>query len=76
MPRRALPTGAQDAHLYAHMLTEHPNIVIATPPKRAAKRKKAAALHANLPRIVDARKPSPLDEVDHKKAGEAADRLW
>jgi hypothetical protein len=27
-------------------------------------------------RFVDARKPSPLDDVDHEKAGEAADRLW
>ena len=58
------------------MLTKHPNIVIATPPKRAAKRKKAAALHADVPRIVDHRKPSPLDAIDHEKARAAADRLW
>jgi hypothetical protein len=76
------------------MLTKHPNIVIALPPKRTARRKKAAALHADIPRIVDAtrtppqykaaqpapvitqrivdnRKPSPLDAVDPVKAGEA-----
>jgi hypothetical protein len=58
------------------MLTKHPHIVIALPPKRVSRRKKAAALHADMPRIVDNRKPSPLDEIDHDKAGEAADRLW
>jgi hypothetical protein len=81
------------------MLTKHPNIVYALPPKRSARRKKAAALHADTPRIVDAtrkppqykaaqpapvvtqrivdnRKPGPLDDVDPVKAGEAADRLW
>ena len=65
----------------------------------AARRKKAAALHVDIPRIVDVskpsrykaakpapaltqriaeakKKPSPLDEIDHEKAREAADRLW
>jgi hypothetical protein len=46
------------------MLTKHPNIVYALPARRT-RRKKATALHADIPRIVDAtRKPSPLDEVD------------
>jgi hypothetical protein len=82
------------------MLTKHPHIVYAMPLKRTARRKKAAALPADTPRIVDAtrkptrykaaqpapvvtqriveakRKPSPLDDVDHEKAGDAADRLW
>jgi hypothetical protein len=81
------------------MLTKHPHIVHALPPKRTARRKKATALPADTPRIVDAtskppqykaaqpapvltqrivdnRKPSPLDEVDHEKASDAADRLW
>jgi hypothetical protein len=81
------------------MLTKHPNIVIALPPKRSARRKKAAALHADIPRVVDAtrkppqykaaqpepvltqrivdnRKPGPLDQVDPDEAHAAADRLW
>jgi hypothetical protein len=40
----------------ATMLTKHPNIVIALPPKRSARRKKAAALHADMPRIVEPKK--------------------
>ena len=62
------------------MLTKHPNIVIALPPKRAARRKRAAALHANLPRVVDAQKPRPRKQakaapiltsriVDHSQPG-------
>jgi hypothetical protein len=41
------------------MLTKHPNIVIALPPKRTARRKKATPLHADTPRIVDATRKSP-----------------
>jgi hypothetical protein len=61
------------------MLTKHPNIVIALPPKRSARRKKAAALHADMPRIVEAKKTLPkykAAQVDPVKAGEAFDRLW
>jgi hypothetical protein len=82
------------------MLTKHPHIVYALPPKRSSEKRarvehpnlptvvqaltplhierkqRAAALAATRQRIIDNRKPSPLDEVDHEKAGEAADRLW
>ncbi len=57
------------------MLTKHPNIVIALPPKRSH-RKRAKAAPILTSRIVDHSKPSPLDEVDHEAAGAAADRLW
>jgi hypothetical protein len=61
------------------MLTKHPNIVIALPPKRSARRKKATVLHADTPRIVEAKKTLPqykAAQVDPVKAGEAFDRLW
>jgi hypothetical protein len=45
------------------MLTKHPNIVIALPPKRSARRKKAAALHADIPRVVDATRKPPQYKV-------------
>ena len=53
------------------MLTKHPNIVIALPPKRAARRKKAAALHADMPRIVDAPKPNPRKHRSDRPTGGA-----
>ena len=59
-----------------HMLTKHPNIVIALPPKRSH-RKRAKAAPILTSRIVDHSKPlPPFDEVDHEAAGAAADRLW
>jgi hypothetical protein len=84
----------------AAMLTKHPHIIYALPPKRISKKRervehpnmpvtvqalspqhierkqRAAALAAKVSRLVGARKPSPFDEIDHEKAGEAADRLW
>ena len=58
---------------------EHPNMpttVQALSPQHIERKQRAAALEAKMARLVDARKPSPLDEVDQEKAGEAADRLW
>jgi hypothetical protein len=68
------------------MPTNRPNIVYGLPPKRT-RRKKVRVEHPNLPttvhalppkmqRLVDARKPSPLDDIEPDKAREAADRLW
>jgi hypothetical protein len=80
------------------MLTTHPNIIYALPPKRTRRKKgrvehpnlptvihalspkeierkqRAAALAAKIARLVEARTPSPLDEIDHHKARESADR--
>jgi hypothetical protein len=58
---------------------EHPNmptVVQALTPLHIERKQRAAALAAARQSIVDARKPSPFDEIDHDKAGEAADRLW
>jgi hypothetical protein len=58
---------------------EHPNmptVVQALSPQHIERKQRAAALEAKMARLVDTRKPSPLDDVDHEKAGEAADRLW
>jgi hypothetical protein len=58
---------------------EHPNmptVVQALTPLHIERKQRAAALAAARQSIVDARKPSPFDEIDHEKAGEAADRLW
>src|SRR6516225_6054641 len=58
---------------------EHPSmptVVQALSPQHIERKQRAAALEAKMARLVDARKPSPLDDVDHDKAGEAADRLW
>ena len=56
-----------------HMLTKHPNIVIALPPKRG-RRKQAKAAPILTSRIADHSKPLPLH--DPEQAGAAADRLW
>jgi hypothetical protein len=50
--------------------------VHALPPNEIERKQRAAALAAKMPRLVDARKPSPLDAIDPDKAREAADRLW
>jgi hypothetical protein len=50
--------------------------VHALSPKEIERKQRAAALEAKMSRVVDARKPSPLDAVDPDKAREAADRLW
>jgi hypothetical protein len=57
-------------------LTSLPPVVQALTPLHIERKQRAAALAAKTARVVDARTPSPLDEVDHEKAGEAADRLW
>ncbi len=56
------------------MLTKHPNIVIATPPKRAARRKQAKAAPILTNRIADHSKPLPPHDPEQARA--AADRLW
>jgi hypothetical protein len=59
---------------------EHPDLpttVQALSPQQIERKQRAAAQAAKVQqRFVDTRKPSPLDEIDHGKAGEAADRLW
>jgi hypothetical protein len=58
---------------------EHPKLpttVHALPPKEIERKRRAAALEAKMARVVDTRKPSPLDGIDPVKAGAAADRLW
>jgi hypothetical protein len=53
-----------------------PVTVQALSPQHIERKQRAAALGAKLARLVDARKSSPLDDVDHEKASAAADRLW
>jgi hypothetical protein len=53
-----------------------PTVVQAFTPQHIEHKQRAAALEAKMARLVDARKPSPLDDVDPAQAGEAADRLW
>ena len=55
------------------MLTKHPNIVIALPPKRS-RRKKAKAAPMLTQRIADHSKPLPPHDPEQARA--AADRLW
>jgi hypothetical protein len=56
------------------MLTKHPNIVYALPPKRIRRKPKPTAKLTSI--IVGHSKPSAMAEDDHRRTGEAADRLW
>jgi hypothetical protein len=50
---------------------EHPNlptVVHALSPKEIERKQRAAALAAKIACMVDATKPSPLDEIDREKA--------
>lgn len=47
-------------------------IVYARPPKRI--RRKKPTVELNIPVVIDARKP--FDAERHRKAGDAADKLW
>jgi hypothetical protein len=58
---------------------EHPNMPVtvqALSPQHIERKQRAAALEAKTSRLVDTRKPSPLDDVDPEEAHAAADRLW
>ena len=52
------------------MLTGKPSIVIAKPPRRIGREPVALA------RIVVGAETDTTTEDEHRKAGEAADRLW
>jgi len=51
-------------------------VIHALSPKEIERKQGAAALLAQVPLLIDDRKPSPVDLIDPKKAREAADRLW
>lgn len=69
--RGPLPPQPGAAHL-CPMLTRYPNIVIASPPKRSARKQKAPA--DKLASIVMDKRPAPVPEADRKVRGDAADR--
>lgn len=55
------------------MLTDKPNIVIAHTPKCARHKRKASAVPART--VVDHGALSEMTEEEHRRRGEAADRL-